>query len=253
MIYIDIFLILTLVLSVYLIFQHRLLNAIIAEGIVSSLSAALFFILKAPDIAITQVAIGSGFLTFLFIVAVKIREKIIVVYTEESVFSYLANGKHYGIAAEILEFFAQDEGMEIEYKKMDYKDAIKAIKNGDIDILISSEKIDSNIPKIKYDESEEIVLIKNDENNYSEEKIMAFSIENIKIALQNDNIKEIKTILHSLISVRNLIKGYKIKRTGKFRNIYFYLNPYNSDLMDYLKKYVIKNKKLIKEIAAKYV
>ncbi len=253
MIYIDIFLILTLVLSIYLIFQHRLLNAIIAEGIVSSLSAALFFILKAPDIAITQVAIGSGFLTFLFIVSVKIREKIIVVYTEESVFSYLTNGKHYGIAAEILESFAKDEGIEIEYKKMDYEDAVKVIKNGDIDILISTEKMDNNIPKIKYDESEEIILTKIDDQHEFEEKTTAPSVKKIKTALQDKNVGEIKTILHSLISVRNLIKDYKVKKTGKFRDIYFYLNPYNSDLIDYLKKYIVKNKKLVEEITAKYV
>jgi ABC-type amino acid transport substrate-binding protein len=213
------------------------------------LSAALFFILKAPDIAITQVAIGSGFLTFLFIVAVKIREKIIVVYTEESLFSYIMNGKHYGIAVEIIENFTKNEGMEIEYRKMSYSDAISAIKKGDIDILITVKNGDANIPKIKYAEFEELLLKK----EYGNKNTEAYSVSNIEKNAQDKDIKEIITILPTLIFTRNKIENYKVERIKKFKKIYFHLNPYNSDLIDYMKKYIAKNEKFVKDTVKKYV
>jgi hypothetical protein len=40
--------------------------AILAAGLVSLLAAILFLILAAPDVAMTEAAIGSGLTTFLF-------------------------------------------------------------------------------------------------------------------------------------------------------------------------------------------
>ena len=40
--------------------------AILAAGLVSLLASVLFLILAAPDVAMTEAAIGSGLTTFLF-------------------------------------------------------------------------------------------------------------------------------------------------------------------------------------------
>ncbi|MCB1803384.1 MAG: DUF4040 domain-containing protein [Gammaproteobacteria bacterium] len=40
--------------------------AILAAGLVSLLAAVLFVLLAAPDVAMTEAAIGSGLTTFLF-------------------------------------------------------------------------------------------------------------------------------------------------------------------------------------------
>ena len=44
----------------------RLPIAILAAGLVSLLASILFLILAAPDVAMTEAAIGSGLTTFLF-------------------------------------------------------------------------------------------------------------------------------------------------------------------------------------------
>ena len=45
---------------------HGLPIAILAAGLVSLLASVLFLILAAPDVAMTEAAIGSGLTTFLF-------------------------------------------------------------------------------------------------------------------------------------------------------------------------------------------
>lgn len=46
--------------------RHALPVTILAAGLVSLLTSVLFLILAAPDVAMTEAAIGSGLTTFLF-------------------------------------------------------------------------------------------------------------------------------------------------------------------------------------------
>jgi uncharacterized MnhB-related membrane protein len=45
---------------------NRLSMAILAAGLVSLLASVMFLLLAAPDVAMTEAAIGSGLTTFLF-------------------------------------------------------------------------------------------------------------------------------------------------------------------------------------------
>jgi uncharacterized MnhB-related membrane protein len=46
--------------------DKRLPIAILASGLVSLIASILFLVLAAPDVAMTEAAIGSGLTTFLF-------------------------------------------------------------------------------------------------------------------------------------------------------------------------------------------
>jgi len=46
--------------------QRRLSIAILAAGLVSLIASVMFLLLAAPDVAMTEAAIGSGLTTFLF-------------------------------------------------------------------------------------------------------------------------------------------------------------------------------------------
>jgi len=46
--------------------SNRLPNSILAAGLVSLLASIQFLLLAAPDVAMTEAAIGSGLTTFLF-------------------------------------------------------------------------------------------------------------------------------------------------------------------------------------------
>lgn len=58
---------LILVLSLYSLQTSDLLHGIITLSGISLLSALLFYILNAPDVAITEAAVGAGVSTVIFI------------------------------------------------------------------------------------------------------------------------------------------------------------------------------------------
>ncbi|NYT07479.1 MAG: DUF4040 domain-containing protein [Methanomicrobiales archaeon] len=67
------FLVITgLISSALLVYWFRdLLAATLASGIFSFLISLEFYILQAPDVAISQAAIGAGLTTAIFIVAIR--------------------------------------------------------------------------------------------------------------------------------------------------------------------------------------
>ncbi len=67
----EILLIMLIVLAVFSLYSKDLLRAVIFLAVFSLVSALLFFILHAPDVALTEAAVGSGVSTFIFIWAVR--------------------------------------------------------------------------------------------------------------------------------------------------------------------------------------
>lgn len=73
-----IYLILTLFLlllmigaAMYAIWQKDLLFAVIASGIISLILSIIFVLLQAPDVALTEAAIGVALTTIIFIIAIR--------------------------------------------------------------------------------------------------------------------------------------------------------------------------------------
>ena len=68
-------LLLILMLSVFVIASKDLLHSVIALSSISMLSALLFVLLKAPDVAITEAAVGAGISTVIFVWAIRHTQK----------------------------------------------------------------------------------------------------------------------------------------------------------------------------------
>ena len=51
------------------IYQKNLLSAIVAAGVISLLASVIYILLAAPDVAMTEAAIGSGLTTIVFLYA----------------------------------------------------------------------------------------------------------------------------------------------------------------------------------------
>jgi energy-converting hydrogenase B subunit D len=64
---IIIILLLIIGLAVFSLVSKDLLHGIIALSAISLISALLFFILNAPDVAITEAAVGTGVTTVVFV------------------------------------------------------------------------------------------------------------------------------------------------------------------------------------------
>jgi energy-converting hydrogenase B subunit D len=76
MLYVMIFLSLLIIsAAVYALYTKQVVSAIIASGAVSLVASLAYIILGAPDVAMTEAAIGSGLTTLVFLLAwSKIRE-----------------------------------------------------------------------------------------------------------------------------------------------------------------------------------
>lgn len=62
---------LILCLSIFSLIAKDLLHSIIALSAISILSALLFTFLKAPDVAITEAAVGAGVSTIIYVWAIR--------------------------------------------------------------------------------------------------------------------------------------------------------------------------------------
>ena len=57
--------------AIYAIVQKDLLYAVIGTSVISLMLSVLFFILQAPDVALTEAAIGVALTTIIFIIAIR--------------------------------------------------------------------------------------------------------------------------------------------------------------------------------------
>ena len=72
LVYIIGFLLLVLIgAAVYAVRQRDLLYAVIATGVISLVLTALFVVLQAPDVALTEAAIGVALTTIIFIITIR--------------------------------------------------------------------------------------------------------------------------------------------------------------------------------------
>ena len=67
--------VLMIVLAIFAIEAKDLLSAVIAAGFISLVASILFLYLHAPDVSMTEAAIGAALTTFIFIVAIKKTER----------------------------------------------------------------------------------------------------------------------------------------------------------------------------------
>lgn len=63
-----------ILMAVVALLVHRVRTAVLASGILSLIASILYLLLAAPDVAMTEAAIGSGLTTIIFFYVInKIR------------------------------------------------------------------------------------------------------------------------------------------------------------------------------------
>jgi len=63
--------IILLAVAVYAVVQKDLLYAVIATGVISLILSVFFFMMQAPDVALTEAAIGIALTTIIFIITIR--------------------------------------------------------------------------------------------------------------------------------------------------------------------------------------
>ncbi|GHV91242.1 membrane protein [Spirochaetia bacterium] len=64
-----------LVLSVYSLFSSDLLYGAIALSAVSMAATVVFYLCHAPDVAITEAAVGAGLSTLVYVWAIRVTDR----------------------------------------------------------------------------------------------------------------------------------------------------------------------------------
>lgn len=108
------FTLLLLGLAIAVLIQERLLNAVILLGVFSLISSAIYFLVGAPDLAVTEGAIGVAFVTFIYVLALSDQGKLHVIAEEVPPFLFQEKGELQGAELEILRGFAEDSSLELE-------------------------------------------------------------------------------------------------------------------------------------------
>ncbi len=73
---IVVFCVLLMVVAAYFAIKtHDLVSSVLASSVVSLMASILFLILQAPDVAMTEAAIGAGLTTFVFLIAIRKTER----------------------------------------------------------------------------------------------------------------------------------------------------------------------------------
>ncbi len=70
-IFIVVIFLLMIAAAIYAVVQKDLLYAVIATGIISLILSIVFYILQAPDVALTEAAIGVALTTIVFIITIR--------------------------------------------------------------------------------------------------------------------------------------------------------------------------------------
>lgn len=72
---IPILLALLIILAVFTLVSADLLHGVIALSGISLISALIFYLLRAPDVAITEAAVGAGVSTVVFVWAIRATDR----------------------------------------------------------------------------------------------------------------------------------------------------------------------------------
>ena len=101
------------IVAVIALSQSRRLSAIIGMGLFSLLLAAVYLLMHAPDVAITEATIGAALVTAIYVLAIRQTGRLIVV-ADEAPGLIAREGKHIvGLEYDILKGFAREVGLDL--------------------------------------------------------------------------------------------------------------------------------------------
>lgn len=125
---------LTLALAVFALTQRRLLWGVIGVGAHSLALAGVYLFLAAPDVALTQAAIGFGLVTFIYLLALRRTGRLIVVAAETPPFLYLEGERVVGLEWEILHRLGQRLHCDVDVLWVARAEVGRLVEAGEADI-----------------------------------------------------------------------------------------------------------------------
>jgi len=125
---------LTLALAVFALTQRRLLWGVIGVGAHSLALAGVYLFLAAPDVALTQAAVGFGLVTFIYLLALRRTGKLIVVAEEMPPLLYQDGQRVAGLEWEILSQFGRHVHQDVQVLWVPRKEIPRLLRAGEANV-----------------------------------------------------------------------------------------------------------------------
>lgn len=116
------------------LFQRRRLTAVIGMGLFSLALAATYLLHSAPDVAVTEAAIGAALVTVIYVLAIRRTGRLLVVGDEVPGLLAFEGDKLVGIEVEILEGFARQLGLDLSIQVIPHAEVEATLLRGDADL-----------------------------------------------------------------------------------------------------------------------
>ncbi len=125
---------LALALAVFALTQRRLLWGVIGVGAHSLALAGMYLFLAAPDVALTQAAVGFGLVTFIYLLALRRTGKLTVVAAETHPLLHQDGERITGLEWEILSQFARRLHRDLEVLWVPRAEIPRLLRAGEADV-----------------------------------------------------------------------------------------------------------------------
>ena len=116
------------------LFQRRRLAAVIGMGLFSLVLAATYLLHSAPDVAVTEAAIGAALVTVIYVLAIRRTGRLLVVGDEVPGLVALEGGELVGIEVDILAGFARRLGLDLSIQIAPLGEVEAILLRGDADL-----------------------------------------------------------------------------------------------------------------------
>jgi len=125
---------LALALAAFALTRRRLLWGVVGVGAHSLALAGVFFLLAAPDVALTEAAIGFALVTFVYLLALRRTGKLVVVATPAYPLLYQEGERIAGLEWEVLTRLARHLHRDLEVLWVPRAEIPAMLKSGEADL-----------------------------------------------------------------------------------------------------------------------
>ncbi|MGY4707180.1 hydrogenase subunit MbhD domain-containing protein [Candidatus Bipolaricaulota sp. J31] len=125
---------LALALAVVALTRRRLLWGVAVLGVHSLVLAAVYFSLAAPDVALTEAAIGFGLVTFVYLLAIRRTGKIVVAAVECPPLLYPVGEGASGLLWELLRLLSTRTHRELELRWVERDEVRGLLSSSEADL-----------------------------------------------------------------------------------------------------------------------
>jgi len=226
--------------AAFALVQRRRLYAIIGMALFSLLLASVFFLEHAPDVAITEAAVGAALVTFVYVLAIRKTGRLTVAASEVPRLIERAGDSMEGLEREILERLARRVGLDLTVQFMPIEEIEGALLRGDADIgaggLILEERdsrllrTPDHLPTARF----ALTGPRSEHPEVEETELKGYLSDIVDAVRRRDPVRVRLDLARFMALSRNALDDYHVERVEGEAGYAFAIAPSRADLLSHL-------------------